>query len=118
MIIVQLDSEQLSSLVLNAVREALCEKSEPTEQEREELMTVQECSKYLSLSVPTIYTLISKGQLPVQKRSKRCYFFKSELNNYLKAGRKKMVIKEDPQKPLENPAQKKVLTSKSKRNND
>lgn len=57
--------------------------------EKDELLTVQAAAKFLSLSVPTVYGLISKGELPVMKRSKRCYFSKVELINYLKAGRKK-----------------------------
>ena len=57
--------------------------------ETDELLTVQDTAKFLSLSVPTIYGLISKGKLPVMKRSKRCYFSKIELINYLKQGRKK-----------------------------
>ena len=52
-------------------------------------ITVKEVARFLSLSVPTIYSLISTGSLPVVKRSKRCYFFKSDLILYLKAGRKK-----------------------------
>ena len=57
--------------------------------ETEELLTVQDAAKFLSLSVATVYTLISKCELPVMKRSKRCYFSKIELINYLKQGRKK-----------------------------
>ena len=57
--------------------------------ETDELLTVQDTAKFLSLSVPTIYTLISKGELPVMKRSKRCYFSRVDLMNYLKQGRKK-----------------------------
>lgn len=57
--------------------------------ETDELLTVQDTAKFLSLSVPTVYNLISKGELPVMKRSKRCYFSKVELINYLKQGRKK-----------------------------
>ena len=56
---------------------------------KDELLTVQDTAKFLSLSVPTVYTLISKGELPVMKRSKRCYFSRFELINYLKQGRKK-----------------------------
>jgi excisionase family DNA binding protein len=59
------------------------------ESETDELLTVQDAAKFLSLSVPTIYGLISKNELPVMKRSKRCYFSKIELINYLKQGRKK-----------------------------
>jgi excisionase family DNA binding protein len=57
--------------------------------EKDELLTVEETAKFLSLSVPTVYGLISKGELPVMKRSKRCYFSKVELLAYLKAGRKR-----------------------------
>ena len=57
--------------------------------EADELLTVQDTAKFLSLSVPTVYGLISNGELPVMKRSKRCYFSKVELLNYLKQGRKK-----------------------------
>ena len=57
--------------------------------EADELLTVQDTAKFLTLSVPTVYGLISKGELPVMKRSKRCYFSKIELINYLKQGRKK-----------------------------
>lgn len=59
--------------------------------ESDELLTVQDAAKFLSLSVPTIYGLISKNEIPVMKRSKRCYFSKIELLNYLKQGRKKTV---------------------------
>ena len=68
-------------------------KHNPKEQSNQppadELITVQDTAKFLTLSVPTIYGLISKGELPVMKRSKRCYFSKVDLINYLKQGRKK-----------------------------
>ncbi len=57
--------------------------------ESEKLLTVQEAAKFLSLSVPTIYGLINKGQLPSIKRSKRVYFSNVELMDYMKSGRKK-----------------------------
>jgi excisionase family DNA binding protein len=55
--------------------------------EKEELLTVQEAAKFLSLSVPTIYSKVNKGELPVMKRSKRLYFSNYELMDYLKEGR-------------------------------
>lgn len=61
---------------------------EPT-REAEELLTVQEAAEFLHLSVPTIYSKVSKGELPVMKRSKRLYFSRTELLDYLKDGRKK-----------------------------
>jgi hypothetical protein len=56
--------------------------------ETDELLTVRDTANFLSLSVASIYGLISKGELPFMKRSKRCYFSKLELINYLKQGRK------------------------------
>ena len=55
--------------------------------EKEELLTVEDAAKFLSLSVPTIYSKVSKGELPVMKRSKRLYFSNYELMEYLKKGR-------------------------------
>jgi excisionase family DNA binding protein len=64
-------------------------KEQSQQAETDELLTVQDAAKFLSLSVPTVYGLISKGELPVMKRSKRCYFSKVELIDYLKQGRRK-----------------------------
>ena len=61
---------------------------DPTKQ-IEHLLTVQEAAQFLKLTVPTIYSKVSKGELPVMKRSKRLYFSSTELMDYLRKGRKK-----------------------------
>src|SRR5688572_1900111 len=58
------------------------------ENEPNKFITVPEAAKFLSLSIPTIYSLISKAQLPVIKKSKRCYFSTTDLEDYLKSGRR------------------------------
>ncbi len=92
MIIVQLDSEQLSNLIQSSVRKVLKETTpqtvEPTEQP-EQLLSIQQAAEFLSLSVPTLYSKVSRGELPVMKRSKRLYFSRTELMEYIKEGRKK-----------------------------
>lgn len=55
----------------------------------ERLLTIKEASEFLSLAVPTLYSKVSKGELPVMKKGKRLYFSDSELIAYLKTGRKK-----------------------------
>ncbi len=50
---------------------------------------IQDAAQFLGLSVPTMYSKVSKGEVPVTKRGKRLYFFRSELLKYLKEGRKK-----------------------------
>lgn len=62
------------------------------ESESSVLLTVTDAAEFLHLSVPTIYGLISKGEIPVMKRSKRCYFTKADLLDYLKHGRKSSVL--------------------------
>jgi excisionase family DNA binding protein len=55
----------------------------------EQLFTIQKASEFLSLSVPTIYSKVSRKEIPFMKRGKRLYFSRTELMDYLKGGRKK-----------------------------
>ncbi|PZX16447.1 AlpA family transcriptional regulator [Breznakibacter xylanolyticus] len=55
----------------------------------DELLSIEEASTFLKLTVPTIYSKVSKGELPVMKRGKRLYFSQNELMDYLKQGRKR-----------------------------
>jgi excisionase family DNA binding protein len=73
---------ELKSLLIN--RQEKTSTIEP-----EKLLTIQEAARFLNLSVPTIYSKVSKGELPVMKRSKRLYFSSTELMAYVKDGRKK-----------------------------
>jgi excisionase family DNA binding protein len=63
----------------------------PTEPEQDQLLTVPQAAEFLSLSIATIYGLVGRGELPVMKRSKRCYFSRLDLIEYLKVGRRKTV---------------------------
>jgi len=56
---------------------------------KEKLLTIKEAADFLKLSVPTMYSKVSRGELPVMKRGKRLYFSEKELLEYLKAGRRK-----------------------------
>lgn len=112
MIVLQLDSEQLSGLMETTFRKMIAEIVLPSaEQETDILFTVEEAANFLHLSIATIYTKISKRELPVikNKGSKRCYFSKSDLVNYLKSGRQKTMteIEEAAEKHLKKNSQKK-----------
>ena len=61
---------------------------EPTEHS-DKLLTIQQAAEFLNLAVPTLYSKVSKGELPVMKRSKRLYFSRIQLMDYIKEGRKK-----------------------------
>tara|TARA_Y100000385_G_C12724810_1_gene480213 strand:- start:105 stop:446 length:342 start_codon:yes stop_codon:yes gene_type:complete len=55
----------------------------------EQFITIQEAAQFLKLTVPTLYSKVSRRELPVMKRGNRLYFSKYELIDYLKQGRKK-----------------------------
>jgi excisionase family DNA binding protein len=55
----------------------------------DQLLNIQQAAAFLGLTVPTMYTKVSKCELPVMKRGKRLYFSQAELLEYLKEGRKK-----------------------------
>lgn len=76
-------SERVTANILKAVQHKLS-----SIEQHERLLNIQEASEFLLLSVPTIYSKVSKGELPVLKRSKRLYFSSTDLMDYLKAGRK------------------------------
>jgi excisionase family DNA binding protein len=75
----------IENLILNLKQSQDTESKVQTEQ----LLTAQEAAKFLNLSLATIYSKVSRNELPVMKRSKRLYFSSTELLIYLKAGRKK-----------------------------
>ena len=63
-------------------------KVEPTEQP-EQLLSVQGAAQFLNLAVATIYSKVSREELPFMKRGNRLYFSSIELMEYLKQGRHK-----------------------------
>lgn len=91
MIIIQLDSEQLFAIVQKAVTKAIVDSQQSSTSSNlpDELLTVKQAADFLSLSIPTVYGLVSKRELPVYKQSKRLYFSKEELIQWIKSGRKK-----------------------------
>ncbi len=56
---------------------------------QDQLLTISEAAKFLNLSVPTIYGKVSRQEIPVNKQGKRLYFYRSELADWIKQGRKK-----------------------------
>ena len=91
MIIVQLDSEQLSSLIQSAVYKALKEQSDKPETSKTEFLNLIEAAKYLNLANQTIYGLTSKNEIPFLKRGKKLYFKKFELENWINEGKRKSI---------------------------
>lgn len=72
---------------VNRLEELLLKKQNPATEPKERLLTVRETAEFLRLSVPTIYTKVSRGELPHMKQGNRLYFSSFELMEYVKEGR-------------------------------
>ncbi|WP_316741273.1 helix-turn-helix domain-containing protein [Pedobacter antarcticus] len=59
---------------------------------RDDLLTIRQAAEFLSLSVPTLYTKVSRKEIPVNKRGKRLYFSTVELSDWVRSGRKKTTV--------------------------
>jgi excisionase family DNA binding protein len=46
-------------------------------------MTIQDAAEFLHLTVPTLYAKVHHKEIPFLKKSKRLYFQKSALIDYL-----------------------------------
>jgi len=71
----------------NIERLLLQEHGQPPEQD--EIMPVTKAAVFLDLAVPTVYSKVCRKEIPVNKRGKRLYFYRSELTEWIKSGRKK-----------------------------
>ena len=74
---------------VSELKELLLKRTEQPTEQPDKFLTIREAGEFLNLSVPTMYSKISKGELPVMKRGNRLYFSQIELMEYLKAGKKK-----------------------------
>jgi len=54
-----------------------------------DIITINEAAEFLSLTVPTIYSKVSKREIPYMKKSGRLYFSRKDLLGYVKTGRVK-----------------------------
>ncbi len=56
---------------------------------QEEIMPITKAAIFLDLAVPTVYSKVCRKEIPVNKQGKRLYFYRSELTEWIKSGRKK-----------------------------
>jgi excisionase family DNA binding protein len=57
------------------------------DENKDEVLNIQEVSKLLNLSVSTTYSKVCKREIPVNKQGKRIYFYRHELMKWIKSGR-------------------------------
>ena len=75
---------------LDAIQQMLAQRIEPQPAPKQDhFLTAEEAAAFLRLSVPTVYSKVSRGELTVMKQGNRLYFSESDLMGYLKAGKRK-----------------------------
>ena len=77
------------STKLDSIEKLLKAQSSNEQKDPDKLFNIDEASEYLNLAKPTVYSMVSKGTIPFMKKSKRLYFSKEELLDYVKGGRNK-----------------------------
>ena len=82
---------ELEILIQNSVKKALNESTQTTtgQPDTEQLLNVKEAAAFLNLTPYTLYGLVSRGEIPVNKKGKKLMFLRSELIGWVKSGRKK-----------------------------
>lgn len=74
-------------LKIDELKNLLFEKSN-TNQPSDQLLNIDEAASFLNLSVSTVYSKVAKRELPFMKKSKRLYFSREDLHDYIIQGRK------------------------------
>lgn len=80
---------------LDSIERLLLSQNSTPQPEEDKLLTIREAAEILHLSVPTVYGLVQRSEVPVCKRGKRLYFSKQELVSWILSGRKKTVSEID-----------------------
>ena len=90
-VLLSISISELDLLVEQAMERVLSKANLQNETNDDKLLTVADAASFLSLSIPTIYSLVSRREIPFLKPegTKRVYFLKEDLRNYIKEGRQK-----------------------------
>lgn len=77
--------------ILNTVErlEVMIQNLQKIEDEETDLLNVHEAAAFLKISVPAVYTKVSRREIPVSKPGRRLYFSKSKLRDWISASKLK-----------------------------
>lgn len=60
------------------------------EHNQSQILNINQAAKFLNLAKPTVYALTSKKKVPFFKTGKKLYFKRSELLEWIEAGKQKI----------------------------
>jgi len=79
-------------LKLDNIERLLQQNNSKPDDAQEEVLVIDQASKFLHLSLPTIYALVSNRKIPFMKKGKRLYFSKKELTKWLYETKREAII--------------------------
>lgn len=79
--------DSIESLLIEIARKDRNEKG--NNGETDTIFNVPQAAEFLGLTVPTIYSKVSRGDIPAMKKGNRLYFSRQELITHLRSGKKK-----------------------------
>lgn len=87
---IQIDEQKLE-LLLDQLADKIAKRIKiPVPEVRNStFLDVKQAAELLFLSVPTIYSKVSRRELPHMKQGKKLYFSEADLKNYINEGRVK-----------------------------
>ena len=80
---------------LENIEQLIVTQNNSPQPEADKLLTIKQAAEIIHLSVPTIYGLVQRSEVPVCKRGKRLYFSKQELTAWIMSGRKRTIAEID-----------------------
>lgn len=82
----------LVQLKLENIERLLLQQADENKSNSDNLLTIQQAALLVSLSVPTLYGLVSKQEIPVSKKRRRLYFDKADLISWAQSGRRRVTL--------------------------
>ena len=87
-ILIELSRDELRSIIIDVVSNCIGTQSQPV---AEKFLTINQAAEYLHLALPTVYAMVHRREIVFHKRGKRLYFLESDLQNFIKEGRRKSI---------------------------
>ena len=81
-----MDDEAINELVNRITTQLNLSLSRDKSLQEDEFMTIDELSKFISMTKGSIYGLVHKNTIPYHKKGK-LYFLKSEIMDWIKSGK-------------------------------
>lgn len=82
------EAVQEVNLRLKRIESLLSASHQVAPAEPDKRMNIRGAAEFLNCAVPTIYGLVHRRLIPHEKKGKRLYFLKSELNEWLRKGKR------------------------------